>query len=158
MAVNDAFTSAEPLRDAVDGPMGRIGFGGEAEELLGPPPHTMSESQQAIRDMVIRLLEGTRSDEERRWSPRVPFVRLARLYFDQGEGPDSDRGSGVLVATTDISSEGAGVLCWQEIPVRRLQLELPGVRFACEVCWSRRMGHHIYRYGLHFRSLLDRAT
>ncbi len=102
---------------------------------------------------MVGLLEENRGADERRWQPRVALVLPAQVHFDPPSG--EELGGSFLVATTDISIEGAGILAWRELPVRQMTLEVAGVRFACEVRWCKRLGGPLYRYGLHFLHLLD---
>lgn len=149
MAANQPCNAAAPLPDATSD------RGDESAETARCSAFPGTKRERGIREAVVRILEETRGHEERRWGPRVPYVRPARVWFQQpqGAGPQSD--SSFVVATTDVSFEGVGVLCRREIPVQHVTLQLFGFHFACQLCWSSVIGTQFYRYGLRFLDLLD---
>lgn len=106
---------------------------------------------QAIHDGVLQLLEDTRIHEERRWEPRVLYVRPVRILFEDPQTHRPDRKHTLLALTTDISLGGVGIVSLREVPARRLILKFPAVQFACEVRWSKCIDHQVFRYGLSFR-------
>jgi len=155
MTASQSLTAAESFQDATDQHPGKAALVSETAEPAQPSATAGRDRQQPIHEAVLRLLENTRTDEEKRWSPRALYVRPARVRFKQPDDSEARRDTVILAAITDISFEGAGLLSWQEIPVRHLVLELSGVHLACNVRWSQPLGDEIYRYGLHFYDLLD---
>lgn len=147
-------TAVECSQDLTDADAGKAASASESTEPGQLSPTADPDRQQLIREAVKRLLDKTRTAAERRWSPRALYVRPARVHFKQLDDSETKRDTVILAATTDISFEGAGVVSWQEIPVRHLVLEVLGVRLACNVRWSQPLGDEIYRYGLHFYDLL----
>ena len=154
MTASQTLTAAESFQDATDQHPGKAALVSETEPAQ-PSATASRDRQQLIHEAVGRLLENTRTDAERRWSPRALYVRPARVHFKQPDDSEARRDTVILAATTDISFEGAGLLSWQEIPVRHLVLELSGVHLACNIRWSQPLGDGIYRYGLHFYDLVD---
>jgi len=160
MATNQSSPPGSRLGDSRSGPAGESVLGGPLAGSRLVSRAASGRCERAIHEAVVRLLAETRTEEERRWGPRVPYVRPARLRFEQPGADEPAKAPALLVATTDISFEGAGVVSWQEIPVKRLILELSGISFDCQVRWFSAMGAgegRIYRYGLHFLSLLGGA-
>lgn len=122
----------------------------------GPCAFPNRKSQEAIQDAVVRLLEETRATEERRWSPRVPFVRPAFICRGEARRRPPQEEHGFQMVSTDISFEGICLLSPEEIPMGPLLLQVEGIRFACDVRWSTQIADRVYRCGLRFVDLLDR--
>jgi len=148
-------TAGECSQGLTDADPGEAALVSESTEAVQLSPTASPDRQQLIREAVARLLRNTRTAAERRWSPRALYVRPARVHFKQLDDCGARRDTVILAATTDICFEGAGLLCWQQIPVRHLVLEVLGVRLACNVRWSQPLGGEFYRYGLHFYDVLD---
>jgi len=127
----------------------------EARRSAELSPCSGSDRQSAIHQTVIRLLDQTATAEERRWSPRLEYVRPGWVHFKQPHVLQPGGNGRLLVVTTDISFEGVGLLCWQEIPFRHVLLEVCNVCFACNVRWHKNLDHQIHRYGLHFYDVLN---
>ena len=155
MTTNHAVGSVAPLEDRINDRPDEAVLVSETAEPSQPSAFPNRNSQQAIHNAVVRLLEDARIGEERRWTPRVPWVRSAVIFFEQPQNPESERKCSFPVVTTDISFEGPGLLSWREIPVQQFLLQLSGFRFACHVRWSKRIADEVYRYGLHFLDVLD---
>jgi hypothetical protein len=146
--MNHASMATNPVGEAMDDPReaARLCEVCDAAEPVGLPDWNR---QEAIYESVLRLLAATHTIEEQRWVPRVQYVRPAWIYFKAARRSETRGDRRILVATTDISFEGIGVLSRQEIPVRHLLLQVSDVCFACDVRWSDPLGHQMYRYGLH---------
>lgn len=128
---------------------------GEVAEPDRPSLFPSRKCQQAIHDAVTGLLSETERTGERRWSPRLPFVRPGWIFIEQPDASGSEPVRPIAVVTTDISLEGTGVLCSREIEAEQVLLQLSGSRFACDIRWSTNLDNQIYRYGLRFLSVLD---
>jgi hypothetical protein len=100
-----------------------------------------------------------------RWQPRAAFVRPATIAFSSQperrsqmttyETPAPD--ASMAVVTTDLSVDGAGILTYssdQTLP-GRVTLVIDDVAFNCDVRWTSRIGHRVYRYGLLFHSVCE---
>lgn len=146
------------------------------EETQGRSGIEASDSarrQQAIRESVFMLLQKTDRTEERRWKPRILFVRPAVILLEDAgsdqSGADTTSAqpastqqtnglSRMDVVTTDISTRGVGVLSPTELPDELLVLRFPEVDFLCEAQWSEQVGPSFHRHGLTFKDILETRT
>jgi hypothetical protein len=160
MTLNQSSTAAEPLHTPRDA--GReeteTAFASEAAVPVHGSPRASCSCEEAIRKTVARLLQTTRVKEERRWTPRVEYVRAASIHLREARNCETDGSRSLPAVVIDLSFSGASALCWQEIPVRHVLLEVSGVCFACNVRWRRMVGDDVYRYGLHFHNVVDKPT
>ena len=110
---------------------------------------------EAVRQAVIALLEDTRTPQERRWEPRVLFVRPVRLTCRVPQAAGKEVEQAYHGVTTDISTVGVGLLAFEELPTRRLALHAEEVSFDCEVVWFEELGHNAFRYGVRFVDVIQ---
>lgn len=108
-----------------------------------------------VEQAVLHLLQTDARGEERRWQPRVLYVREASILFAGDGAAPHDTPDPLPAITTDISFGGIGVLTWQQIAQPRLILQVCDVRFACKVRWSLRIAASTYRSGLVFCKLVQ---
>jgi len=155
MSATQPLNTAVPFQAPTNASAGGAALASEARQPAERLQGSSSNRQEAIYQAVARLLDETSTAEERRWSPRVQYVRPAWVHFKQPPGHETET-EPILVVTTDISFEGVGVVSWQEIRGRHLFLEVSGVRFACNVRWREVLDHQIHRYGLHFYDVVSR--
>lgn len=136
-----------------------------ANEISEPVPNPGACSEDT-HQAVVELLNERRPENEKRWEPHVPYVRPVSVCFKRWrwatqrelselefqESTFQEFQTEIAAISTDISLSGIGIVSMYDALPSRVTLEVDGTVFACEVCWSERIGAIHYRYGLHFQT------
>lgn len=129
------------------------------------------ETKRAIEQAVVELLNDVRPENEKRWEPRVPFVRPVSICFkhwreateeelaklENWQSTFREFQTEIAAISTDISLDGVSIVAMYDALPSHVTLELDGTVFACEVCWSESIDAIHYRYGLRFQTILDKS-
>lgn len=133
----------------------------EPDERVNGWDDSRQRAHDRIEKAVLHICNSDNLDGTSRWEKREIFVSPAAVSFlrrrlipsgDTSEGEYNAAEVRLEVVTTDLSANGAGILCYsynEPLPAR-VTLIIDDTAFDCEVRWTTKIGQRVYRYGLSF--------